>query len=460
VSALVEPAAPRIAAAALPSREGPTGEPLPIVLCVDVEPDLRVVDPARPVDWLGFERSVEDLAAFRSRFENATGRPARFAWFLRMDTQIEEVYGAAEWVAIRYAPLVRAVEAAGDAIGLHVHPWLWDGRAGAWVVDYADWRWGARCVRTAFAAFARHFGRPCRAVRFGDRWLSDRLLALAERLGARVDLTAEPGRIHDRLPETVVGTSPDFSATPRRPYRPSRWRHQRPGRWFPRRLWMLPLGTGRLEWALRVLESRAVRPAEGTPSAADACEGWVDAVDADAVSGWVCDRRAPERVVEVEIRDGDRPIAVLPAGLYRPDLAEAGMGDGRHAFRFPIAHRLADGREHTLSVRVAGTDVALRGGPVTVAGRPGGAGGAGEWLNLDLERDAAVLCALAEALLTTHAAPCLALVVRTSAAVNPHTRGSVHQTLGWLARHPRAADFAFVTPADAVRMVDLRATLP
>jgi hypothetical protein len=457
VSAPLEPTPPGVAT--VPGCDGAAGAPLPVVLCVDVEPDLRVVDPRRPPDWVGFERTVEDLADFRSRIEDATGRPARFAWFLRMDTQIEEVYGAAEWVAVRHAPQIRAVEAAGDAIGLHVHPWRWDGVRGAWVVDYADRRWGARCVRTAFTAFARHFGRPCRAVRFGDRWMNDRLLALAERLGARVDLTAEPGRVHEHLPETVIGASPDFSATPRGPYRPSRWRHQRPGRWFPRRLWMLPLSTGRLEWGLRVMESRALRAPEATPPAGDACEGWIDAADGHAISGWVCDRRAPDRVVEVEIWDGDRPIALLPAGLYRPDLADAGMGDGRHAFRFPIAHRLADGREHALSVRVAGTGLALRGAPVTIAGRSDGADGVGEWLNLDLERDAAILCALAEALLTTHPAPCLALVVRSGSAVNSHTRGSVQQALGWLARHARATGFAFVTPADAVRMVDRRATL-
>jgi hypothetical protein len=444
VSAVVDAAGPSVR---------PPARALPVVVCIDVEPDRRVFDPHAGPEWAGFEQMLQDVAAFRRILEDATSRPVRFAWFLRMDTQMEEVYGAAEWVATRFAPEIRALEAAGDAVGLHPHPWRWDAGTGSWIVDFADERWGARCVRTAFTAFARHFGRPCRIVRFGDRWLDDRLLALAECLGARYDLTAEPGRLPERLPEPVVGAPPDYSATPRRPYRPSRWRHQHAARWFPRRVWMLPVSTAPVGWALRVLEDRAFRPRDGTAAAGGAYEGWIDAADAEAISGWVCDRQAPDRVVEVEIWDGERPIAALPAGLYRPDLAACGMGDGRHAFRLPIAHRLADGRGHTLSARVAGTDIALRGGPVTVSGGPHAAGDAEEWLNLDLGRDSAIVCALAEALLATHPAACLVPVVRSSAAADPSTRGSLLRTLGWLARHPRAADFAFVTPADAVRMV-------
>jgi hypothetical protein len=424
--------------------------PIPIVLCIDVEPDERAPPPSTRPDWTGFERAVADAYRVRRLLADATGRPARFAWFVRMDPQIEHVYGTAEWAALRYAAEIGAIEGAGDTIGLHVHPWRWDGRE--WVVDFADVGFGTRCVRVAFAAFARAFGRPCRDVRFGDRWLNDRILALAERLGARYDLTAEPGRVFEAMPERSVGTSPDYSAMPRVPYRPSRRGFRRPGRWLRRRTWMLPLGTARLASALDAWSVCAAAPSPAPPSADGAYEGWIDHADREAIAGWACDRRAPDRVLEVEVRDGGRPIAVLPAGLHRLDLAAAGMGAGRHAFRFPVAHVLRDGRPHVLDVYVRGTDVALRGGPVELAAAPGGEP-ADVVLNFDLARDSAILRGLVDTSLAGGATSHLAFVVRCSAAANPDTRGSVEQSLRWLARHPRVQDLAFVGPADAIAMI-------
>src|SRR5438552_4093078 len=52
----------------------------PIVLCIDVEPDPLVFDPADPPPWLGFERLLQRLPALRRRLSEATGRaPLRAA---------------------------------------------------------------------------------------------------------------------------------------------------------------------------------------------------------------------------------------------------------------------------------------------------------------------------------------------------------------------------------------------
>src|SRR5262245_15611630 len=66
----------------------------PVLLCVDVEPEGRAIDPEAPVDWDGFEQVHEYLAGLRPRLAAATGHPAHFSWFLRMDPQIERVHGS------------------------------------------------------------------------------------------------------------------------------------------------------------------------------------------------------------------------------------------------------------------------------------------------------------------------------------------------------------------------------
>ena len=69
---------------------------IPVVICLDVEPDERVFDPLSRPDWQGFERTWEYFSNFRPHLEHATGSPAHFSWFFRMDPQVEYVYGSAE----------------------------------------------------------------------------------------------------------------------------------------------------------------------------------------------------------------------------------------------------------------------------------------------------------------------------------------------------------------------------
>jgi len=52
-----------------------------------------------------------------------TGSPVHFSWFLRMDPQITHTYGSPDWVVTRYPKLIEGLDAAGDELGLHVHPW-------------------------------------------------------------------------------------------------------------------------------------------------------------------------------------------------------------------------------------------------------------------------------------------------------------------------------------------------
>lgn len=90
-------------------------EPIPVVLCFDVEPDDIDVRPgAEP--WLGFERLLERIGPWRDGLAAATGRPVRFNWFLRMDPQIADVYGSATWAVERYGAEIERLRADGDLI--------------------------------------------------------------------------------------------------------------------------------------------------------------------------------------------------------------------------------------------------------------------------------------------------------------------------------------------------------
>jgi peptidoglycan/xylan/chitin deacetylase (PgdA/CDA1 family) len=224
---------------------------IPVVLCIDVEPDAFLTDRDRPLPWRGFEAAVARIAGLR-RDLSRDGLVPHFSWFFRLDPQIAETYGVADWPLRHYAADVRALEAAGDEIGIHTHGYRWDAARGVWIQDHGDIRWLERCVRMSFEAFRGALGRECRTFRFGDRWMDNAMVALLERLGIRFDLTLEPGHraVSSYHPETPsTGTIPDMRRAGRLPYRPSREDFLRADPSRTDGLIMIPVSTGRLRGA-------------------------------------------------------------------------------------------------------------------------------------------------------------------------------------------------------------------
>ena len=220
---------------------------IPVLVCVDVEPDEPFVDRNSPLPWTGFEAAAAILRQIRARAARVTGAPVRFNWFLRMDPQIAETYGTAEWAAGRYAQTWREFEREGDELGLHAHAYRWIADAGYWLVDHGNQEWVENCISVSFEAYRRAFGRNCLSFRFGDRWLSNQTVALLERLGARFELTVEPGfaaalslRAKGR---PFTGSIPDYRRAPRAPYRPSLADFRVPDPARKAGLWMIPLST-------------------------------------------------------------------------------------------------------------------------------------------------------------------------------------------------------------------------
>jgi hypothetical protein len=197
------------------------GAKLRVVVCWDAEPDLRILEPGAAGPWAAFEELLPRIEALRARLAKFTLAPASFSWFLRMDPQIEEMWGSAGWVAEHYATALADLEAHGDELGLHTHTWHWDAKPSTWVRDH-DPEWEEHCLDLGLKAFETAFGRPCPAHRGGDRVLTGGMLRGLEAGRVPVDLTVEPntppqGPLDPG--EIVTGLSPDYRGVPLTPYR-------------------------------------------------------------------------------------------------------------------------------------------------------------------------------------------------------------------------------------------------
>ena len=197
------------------------GGRLPVVVCWDLEPDLRVLEPGADGQWTGFEELLSRTDALRARLAELTAVPASFSWFLRMDPQVADVWGSPSWGAEHYATALADLEAHGDELGLHTHTWRWHETPGTWVRDH-DPAWEEHCLELGLETFETAFGRPCRAHRSGDRILTSRMLRRLAAGGVAVDLTVEPDTPPQgalEADEIVNGLSPDYRGVPLTPYR-------------------------------------------------------------------------------------------------------------------------------------------------------------------------------------------------------------------------------------------------
>jgi hypothetical protein len=196
---------------------------IPIVFGIDVEPDPRTFDLGEPLPWRGFERLLELIPDLRARLAVATGTPAAFTWFLRMDPQVEQACGTAGWLANTYRDELAKLVAEGDELALHTHTWRWEAAERQWVADYEDADWVDHVLTVGLDAFATTLGRPCEVFRGGDYFLNGNMLARLKDRGVRVDMTVEPGRPPMKPPqgEPSRGVLQDFRAVTPIPYRSS-----------------------------------------------------------------------------------------------------------------------------------------------------------------------------------------------------------------------------------------------
>jgi len=221
--------------------------PVHVLISIDVEPDGRLLERNGGTAWQGTEYLFSRIAEIRDRLARHSTGPVRFGWYWRPDPQIEQVHGDAGWPLHAFAGTIGSCREAGDGFGIHPHGWRWDGRRKIWFTDHGDPSWISRCVRQSFETFARHMGEPRLAFRFGDGWINEETLALAESLGARYDLTVEPGSNpgRPRAPvwEIKTGEEPDLTDVPALPYRPATGDFRRPDPESGRTITVYPVST-------------------------------------------------------------------------------------------------------------------------------------------------------------------------------------------------------------------------
>jgi hypothetical protein len=78
----------------------------------------------------------------------------------------------------------------------------------------------------------------------------------------------------------------------------------------------------------------AAKPTQ--PAQRPSIRALIDNATADRLYGWAWNAAEPDQRLTVELRLGDTPVATTTADLARPDLAGNGIGDGCHAFEFPL----------------------------------------------------------------------------------------------------------------------------
>lgn len=165
--------------------------PIPVVVCVDVEPDARVVDLADP-SWRGTDVFLEKWPALMTTLAEKSGAaPVPLTWFPRADPQIEKSNGSASYALQRYAGHWQSAQAAGDEIGLHMHGWRWQEETGRWSQDHGDGAWMEHCLRSAIGEYRAHFGRTPPVYRGGDHYLDDAVLRVLREEGIPLDMTLE-----------------------------------------------------------------------------------------------------------------------------------------------------------------------------------------------------------------------------------------------------------------------------
>ncbi len=423
---------------------------IPIIICIDIEPDELAIKPYKRKDWRGFRATWKYFKRLRPLLELATKSAARFNWFLRMDPQVAHTYGSADWAAIRYPKLFAEMQHAQDEIGLHLHVWRWDDVEQKWVSDFADQEWIEHCVRQSFYEFERCFKRPCRSFRFGDRWMNNRTVELIECLGARFDLTIEPGRKPEKLPYPFTGSLPDYTTALRRHYRPSKSDYLQPGDAHSQRdLWIIPLSTANINWASPLLspESRL----RLTLSVSAAYEGYFDYVDQDWIVGWVYDATRSDETVYIDVYDNGEIVGSYAADLFRPDLLSAGKGNGAHGFQIPAPESKKDGRLHEIRIKVAGADFELNHSPKEVSWDSRAVGQ--DFWTMNLFNNSALFCKFFDSLIYEQKTPLLTFVIRSDAVLYRDARGHIERNIEHIISHPLAESFVITTPAEVMQII-------
>lgn len=83
--------------------------------------------------------------------------------------------------------------------------------------------------------------------------------------------------------------------------------------------------------------------------------GTLERIEGIVIFGWACNTLNNAVPVMLEILLDDNIADRVVADQFRPDLADLGMGNARHGFRWAMPRPFIDGQSHRLAVRVSNT---------------------------------------------------------------------------------------------------------
>jgi glycosyltransferase involved in cell wall biosynthesis len=81
----------------------------------------------------------------------------------------------------------------------------------------------------------------------------------------------------------------------------------------------------------------------------------VDLCNEDGIVGWIIDTNNPHEPLEIEIIIDEEVVATTTADVFRPDLLDAGFGDGGHGFNVAMPDKFFDGKEHLAVIKEIST---------------------------------------------------------------------------------------------------------
>lgn len=121
----------------------------------------------------------------------------------------------------------------------------------------------------------------------------------------------------------------------------------------------------------RSLDS-AVLPPSGALAKQQNCglRGYLDRVSRSRIEGWAEDETQPGAPLSLLILVNDVLVARVLANRYRPDLAAAGIGDGRHGFQFDLPEPLSSEERYIFRVRREADGVDLERSPAVLDPAP------------------------------------------------------------------------------------------
>jgi hypothetical protein len=86
-------------------------------------------------------------------------------------------------------------------------------------------------------------------------------------------------------------------------------------------------------------------------------EGFIDLAGPVVLAGWIADRQNLDAQFEIEILLRDKLLGSGTADIFRPDLEDAGIGDGCHGFKLFLPAVLSQWELDQLVVKVAGSNL-------------------------------------------------------------------------------------------------------